>query len=742
MADVTGSIGNQPVELDNAATEKTLREILASINRLNGTIVRGGGSGGGGGGSGGGGGGGPSSSIPAFNALNVVLGLVRGTFNFLSNVVAGLATAIGATTGLFVNIADEAIQGKLSLSSFYTNLENVASQIPIIGGLLGGVIGLFAKLAEMQEQELASYRKITDSGVNFAGSLTQLRANALSLGMTLDQFSEFVEKNREALSIMGNNANAGAETFVKLSTSIQKSDVGGLLRGLGYDLQGMSQGLASYIAMTGGRTSEEMKNTKGLTVAAGEYMSQLDMLSQITGKQRKQIEEEVAKASANAAYQAYLQTLDEDGRKKAAIAMQNALAAGGEAGADILKSQLLGLPPMTEAAQKLTALGPNVASGIKEMGDAVANTKKTSDDVNRGFAKAQIGASQDMEKFGKSAQALSFGSGAVSTALMGMQAQANRNTDQGIKNLADAEAQHAKIAEEQRTRQKSAAAQASETEKSMKDLGSSIYGMLRPAIEVITPIINDLATSIMNSMSNGVTPFGEKVKEFADYVKDHLPAIKAALKDAIDAIGQFGKNLLSPEGRDKIVNDLQYGFNLLMIELKKTVRPFYDEEDAAEARKILDEERRQKNLALDAQLRAREQAEREAALKKPSEEPPKRMFGSLGTSGKLFENWGSGTIAELHGLEAVVTPEQMSDIVKNAASGAINSVSKLGESKDPIGDVLSALTGTAPKEDKLTDHIIRLNTLTEQMLTAMKETATLMKKNVDATQSLRGNLFV
>ena len=36
MADVTGSIGNQPVELDNAATEKTLREILASINRLNG----------------------------------------------------------------------------------------------------------------------------------------------------------------------------------------------------------------------------------------------------------------------------------------------------------------------------------------------------------------------------------------------------------------------------------------------------------------------------------------------------------------------------------------------------------------------------------------------------------------------------------------------------------------------------------------------------------------------------------
>ena len=51
MADVTGSIGNQPVELDNAATEKTLREILASINRLNGTIVRGSGGSGGGGGS-------------------------------------------------------------------------------------------------------------------------------------------------------------------------------------------------------------------------------------------------------------------------------------------------------------------------------------------------------------------------------------------------------------------------------------------------------------------------------------------------------------------------------------------------------------------------------------------------------------------------------------------------------------------------------------------------------------------
>ena len=63
-------------------------------------------------------------------------------------------------------------------------------------------------------------------------------------------------------------------------------------------------------------------------------------------------------AKANQAYQEYLLTLDEEGKKKANAAMLEANAKGGKGAMDALTSQLLGLPPMTKAAQEFTALAP------------------------------------------------------------------------------------------------------------------------------------------------------------------------------------------------------------------------------------------------------------------------------------------------------------------------------------------------------------------------------------------------
>ena len=40
MAEVTGTIGNEPVELNNAATEETLKKLLASMKVLNQSILK------------------------------------------------------------------------------------------------------------------------------------------------------------------------------------------------------------------------------------------------------------------------------------------------------------------------------------------------------------------------------------------------------------------------------------------------------------------------------------------------------------------------------------------------------------------------------------------------------------------------------------------------------------------------------------------------------------------------------
>jgi hypothetical protein len=49
--------------------------------------------------------------------------------------------------------------------------------------------------------------------------------------------------------------------------------------------------------------------------------------------------------------------------------------------------------------------------------------------------------------------------------------------------------------------------------------------------------------------------------------------------------------------------------------------------------------------------------------------PPGRDTGSLGKTGRLFENFGKQTNMLLHGIESVQTPEQTAEIMRHSAIG-------------------------------------------------------------------------
>jgi hypothetical protein len=364
-------------------------------------------------------------------------------------------------------------------------------------GVAGMVASGFAKVARFQEENLGAYQKITDAGVSFGGSLTDMRTAAASTYMTLEQFSGLMKRNSETFAKLGGTVDQGARAFVGLSNSLIKSETGDNLRALGFTTEQVNQGLAGYLAVTGGRNQKEMQNTAAMTKGAGEYLTQLDALAAITGKSREEQEKALKEASANSAYEAMMQGLDEEGKKKATIAMQNALATGGKAGADLLKSQMLGLPPMTEAAQKLQAMGPSVAAGIKQMGDAVTDTGKSMKDVEKGRAAAQVGASKDADRLGKSTlAAMSFMSGPDAQTAQALQRADNVNRQQGIKTQADAEAQMKSITEEQKKRKESEAADAVQAQKAMQELSQTLLSALLPVIKIITPVINAFAQVI------------------------------------------------------------------------------------------------------------------------------------------------------------------------------------------------------------------------------------------------------
>ena len=103
---------------------------------------------------------------------------------------------------------------------------------------------------------------------------------------------------------------------------------------------------------------------------------------------------------------------------------------------------------------------------------------------------------------------------------------------------------------------------------------------------------------------------------------------------------------------------------------------------------------------------------KDALMGKPKEE--KRAFGSFGSTGSLFEDFGAKKSVELHGMEAVVTPDQMSKLMQGSAATGIG-----------------ALAG----------DIQQLNAMTSQVLRTLMTIADNTKRGVDATKSLNGNLF-
>ena len=479
MVDVTGRIGSEQVELNNAATEATLRMLLQatlSANKQNhddiAKMAKQAGLD-------------PASVAAANENLNRVAATGKKT--------EGAFYTLGLGTGVVVEgfkkldtalspLISQLLAGTDKVSDVFGTLEKFA-------GPLSGVVNMFGRLARFQEEGLESYQKMTKAGVNFGGSLTDMRTAAASTYMTLTQFSDLMKNNSASFAKMGGSVDAGARAFVGISNTLNKGEMGTGLRALGYTTQEVNQGMIDYISISGGRNRQEMQDTKQLAKESTNYLEQLDGLSKLTGESKEALAAKMKDDAAAQAFEGYLLTLDKDGREKAIAARLEAEARGGKGAAQALQAKLMGLPPMTEAAQKFvgTMKGGNnaldgLANNVKDSSKSLDDVKKSGAGLSAGLAQdgrnlkqvasAQIMAGKDVELFGKALKA------------------SNDATRNGVKNTQEQIAFEAKIAEETKKQKASEASAAVETQKAVQELGQTVLAALLPAIKLLTPIMN------------------------------------------------------------------------------------------------------------------------------------------------------------------------------------------------------------------------------------------------------------
>lgn len=477
---VQGTIGSNQVNLENAATEDTLDKILKIL-----------------------------SSFLSPEKLNDILGKSGFDKTTVTEFVekVGLASKIAAGLGGALGALDNAADG------FRQNLEKVSSAVSLFTDMAGSTSGVFGKLAEQKgivgafgrslqlvsdfnEKQLEIYQSLSSSGINFAGNLNDLRTGAASMQLTMQEFTAMMKENSGAFAKMGGDANEGAQNFKRLSQTMFAGDVGNKLKALGYTSEQVNQGMINYIAITGGRTNKEMENTGRLAKSAANYMQNLDALATITGKSREQQEEAMKEASANAAFQSYLNTLSEDEREKAIAGMQSAFAQGGAGARDAFQAELMGVPPLTKAAQQFTALAGHMTDTVRQ---GVANVKDSSvtlEQQNSFMTKLSSDAVEDSKQYGNLGFILQSTGSDIGTAMNDLQEAGLRAQQQGVTNAQAAKSQLDAVLEKQKEREESTAAAQVRIQDGMRKAGQVLLNALVPLAEKMQPVIETVVIAL------------------------------------------------------------------------------------------------------------------------------------------------------------------------------------------------------------------------------------------------------
>ena len=555
--DIPG-IGN--VEAKNAASEATLREILAVMKGVEKSSKRVEKALGGDGGAGGDGGKAADDNSKA----------QKKNTNYLHEY--GKAAAIVNTRAVqlisgFGNLATSTMNLMSTMANVGNSVESAASSlnsIPIVGGVLSSVFGAVAGAAT---KSVDSFQKAASSGATFGGSINQFAKSASAAGMTMADFAGLIASNGESLRLLGGNTADGAARFATLTKEMRSSGVMRSLNDLGYSTAEVNQGMANYMktTMQGGRNSN-MTNAQ-LVQGTKKYLKEMDLLAKVTGETRAQQEEAQAKLASDAQYQAAMAGMSES----VAASFRDTVTGLPGPLRDVAKDIMATGTATTEESQKFTAMMPKSAAMMQDFAAKTQRGEKISQEernkLNNLMAEEGKQAASQYKDIGRYSKEFA-------TQTNQFTAAANIGKD-ALKNAANAQDEASAGADGQAAALEKSKQTLAEFSNSMTmalansgllDTLMTVFGALAsfiqtvvvPIFQVVAPVISSLATSLSNELMPVFNAVGSVIRDnvipmfyaITDFISDNLipigVVVMAALIPALMAAAAATWAVVSP----------------------------------------------------------------------------------------------------------------------------------------------------------------------------------------------------
>ena len=597
---------------------------------------------------------------------------------------------------------------------------------PIVSSL--PALKQFGQMMGFAEGYIDVWRDLTKGGINFGNEIDTMITSVGRANLRMEDFVKMVGENSTALAGIGGSMNAGATEFLRVQATFEAlngefSDARENLNSLGMNSQMIAERFAEFDTIASIAGFRAGMSDRRRNLAATEFAIELDRLTKLTGIQAKQLAKETAEISRKGNVYGFGQQLTEDARLALSVGLEGVGQAGGQIVQDYLTDMVTrGFPnPDDPNVRALHSLAPELRDAGLAIRDALRNgdhelarqlfrqAEIESGNLLRNKRLGDLAAMSSAAEITRSSQEI-LTQVANSTMAVGQQA-ARIRAQQDNPNATELTTEML-----ERARRDMAA----EEEAARRAVGSRGEVLLNTQLEAVR-YVQDAAQALQTTTVEGLVSLAESA---VTSVRDAFKPIQGQTASAVaewttlvntglGTIASFAGGIADSSGavgdQQRLVTSLQERLTLIAESLAAAGETTNAELVSRQARELQEAQNAFARNPQDADaarnLRlAMENAQNEIianrdvivmgtniTLGEIASNAMGALFdtvrerlglpessnatGTLGSTGRLFNNFGKETISALHGLEAVTTPEQMFDIVRNSALGAMQASS-------------------------------------------------------------------
>jgi hypothetical protein len=168
------------------------------------------------------------------------------------------------------------------------------------------VFGSYAKKSGQQADQLfKSYQDLNKNGMATPGGMADVYNNMqrFNYGLKdLAQMTAMLQENSTALATFGGTASEGMRSFADVTNQIQHSDIGKTFQKMGKTPDDINRGVAGFIKNQQDLGVSKTRILDRLVDRSAEYIKEIDLLNKLTGQDENQIQEKIAQAMAEDAF--------------------------------------------------------------------------------------------------------------------------------------------------------------------------------------------------------------------------------------------------------------------------------------------------------------------------------------------------------------------------------------------------------------------------------------------------------